>query len=124
MNESAKNRLIIALSILCVLFLLASIKSCSNAYRQKGARDKEMANRLDLEEKTSGLVRDKQIADEKLSAKEKELAQEAAARQAAQKALEQEQTACQSLKDELQKANSAKIAAEEQIKQLTSKNKK
>ena len=51
MEETIKNRIIFILAILSVILFIATLNSCSNAYRQKSARDKEMAIRLDLEEK-------------------------------------------------------------------------
>ena len=116
MGEDLKKKLLFILASLCVLLFIVSIKSCGNAGRQKSARDKEMATRLDLEEKVSGIYRDKAIFAEKLKAKERELAEETATRQAAQKALTQEQAISQDLNDELDKIKDQRNALEEELK--------
>lgn len=116
MAETLKSKLVLLLALLCLLFILASIKSCSNATLQKKRVREEMTTRLDLEEKMSGALRDKSLAEEKLKVKEKELAEETASRQEAQKALAQEQSMSQGLKNELQKMSDLKNSLEEQLK--------
>ena len=116
MGEGLKKKLVLILAALCLLLFFVSIKSCANAGRQKTARDKEMATRLDLEEKTSGIYREKAILEEKLKAKEKELAEETATRQAVQKALTQEQSTSQDLKNDLSKMTGQKDALEDELK--------
>ncbi len=58
MEESIKGRIIVVLSILTLIFFVGCLKSCGNANRQKQGRDREMANRLDLEEKINKILRD------------------------------------------------------------------
>lgn len=123
MEEGIKNRIIFILAILTVIFFIASLNSCSNAYRQKSARDKEMAARLDLEEKTNKFAQEKTIAQEQLNTKDKELEEEKAAHQATKKALVQEQLVNQSLKEELQKVTKLKEALEEDLKEALVKGK-
>ncbi len=117
MDETIKNRIILILAILTALFLIGMINSCSNAYRQKVARDKEMATRLDLEEKMNKFSQEQTTLNDKLKAKEKELEEEKAAHQATKKALVQEQLVNQSLKEELQKVTKLKEALEEDLKE-------
>ena len=57
MEEGLKNRVILILGILSVIFFVSTIGSCSNAGRQRQARDKEMVTRLELEEKMTVLSR-------------------------------------------------------------------
>ncbi len=117
MEESLKNRLILILAILTTIFFVSTIGSCSNARRLKTLRDKEMANRLDREERLSKLERDKAAVDLKLNTLSQALEEEKAARQTTQKNLEQEQLVNQSLKDELQKVTKLKEALEEDLKE-------
>lgn len=117
MEETIKNRIILVLAILSAIFFIGTINSCSNAYRQKSARDKEMAARLDLEEKMNKFAQEKAATEEKLKAKEKELEEEMAAHQSTKKALVQEQLVNQSLKEELQKVTKLKEALEEDLKE-------
>jgi len=117
MDESLKTRIILILAILSAIFFIATIGSCSNAYRQKAARDKEMAARLDLEEKMGRFSQEKTMLEEKINTREKELEEEKAAHQATKKALVQEQLVNQSLKEELQKVSKLKDALEEDLKE-------
>jgi len=124
MDEALKNRIILILGILCAILLIVTIGSCSNAYRQKTARDKEMAARLDIEEKMSKFSHDKSSTDEKLKAVDQGLQDELAAHQATKKALMQEQLINQSLKDELDKVTKLKETLEENLAASKSKIKK
>ncbi|MCX5697379.1 MAG: hypothetical protein NTU54_05385 [Candidatus Omnitrophica bacterium] len=108
-----KNRIILVLSILCVLFLLGMVKSCGDSYMQKKLHDKEMGKRLDLEEKLDKINRDKANEGDKLK---KELEAQKGAREQAEKALTEEQQLRQGLKEELDKANKEKQALEESLK--------
>jgi len=126
MEESLKNRIILILAILTAIFFVASISSCSNAHRQKSARDKEMATRLDTEEKMSSFLKDKTSLEQKLTVLNQDLEAEKAAHQLTKKALVQEQLVNQSLQEELQKVNKLKEALEEDLKEalLTGKSTK
>lgn len=125
MGEAIKNRIILILAILTVILFISTIGSCSNAYRQKVARDKEMAARLDLDEKMNKFSQEKTVLEDKLKAKEKELEEEKASQEETKKALVQEQLVNQSLKEELQKVTKLKDALEEDLKDaLTGKSTK
>lgn len=117
MEENLKNRIILILAILSLIFFLASLGSCANVRRLKAIRDKEMFSRLDLEEKMSKFMQEKQAAEEKLKALTQELDEEKVAYQASKKALLQEQLVNQSLKEELQKVTKLKEALEEDLKE-------
>lgn len=120
MEETIKNRIILVLAILTAIFFVATVNSCSNTYRQKTARDKEMAARLDLEEKMNKVTQEKAATEEKLN---KELEEETTAHQATKKSLEQEQLVNQTLKEELQRVTKLKEAIEEDLKEALVKNK-
>jgi chromosome segregation ATPase len=117
MEEIIKNRVILILSILTIIFFMVTVGSCSNAYRQKSARDKEMATRLDLEEKMNKFTQEKLTIEGKLNSLTQGLEEEKAAHQATKKALLQEQLVNQSLKEELQKVTKLKEALEEDLKE-------
>ncbi len=116
MEENIKNRVILVLSILTLIFFVGCLKSCGNAYRQKQARDREMASRLDLEEKINKLSREKSLLEEKSRAGEKQLHELELESQQAKKALIQEQLVSQSLKEELNKVSRLKETLEEDLK--------
>ena len=124
MDEALKNRIVIILAILSAVFFFGTLSSCNSAIRQKAARDKEMAARLALEEKTSKYVQEKSALEEKAKAKEKEAQELKAALEAAQKALAQEQLVDQSLKEELQKVTKLKETLEEDSNQALLNGKK
>jgi hypothetical protein len=117
MDETMKNRIIMILSILTVIFLILSIGSCIDGMRMRNLRDKEITVRLDLEEKMSKFLQEKTTIENKANAQEKELEEEKAAHQATKKALVQEQLVNQSLKEELQKVSKLKEALEEDLKE-------
>jgi len=116
MEESIKSRVILILVILCSIFFISTINSCTIARKQKIFRDKEMAQRLDTEEKMNKFSQEKSAVEEKLKAAEKELEEEKASHQATKKALVQEELVNQSLKEEIQKVTKLKEALEEDLK--------
>ena len=117
MEEFLKNRVILILIIFTAILLIVTVGSCSNVHRYKVARDKEMAQRLDLEEKMNKFTQDKTTMEGKINSLTQELDEEKAAHQATKKALLQEQLVNQSLKEELQKITKLKEALEEDLKE-------
>jgi thioesterase domain-containing protein len=124
MDEALKNRIVIFLAILSAVFFFGMLSSCNSAMRQKAARDKEMAARLALEEKTSKYAQVKSALEEKTKAQENEAEELKVALEAAKKALVQDQSVTLSLKEELQKVTKLKEDLEEQLKQALVNGKK
>lgn len=124
MKEFLKNRSALILAIISAVLFLGSLSSCSSAIRQKAARDKEMAARLALEERTSKYAQEKSALEEKAKAKEVESGELKVALEAAQKALAQNQLVGASLKDELQKVTKLKETLEEELRQALINGKK
>jgi small-conductance mechanosensitive channel len=114
MEENIKNRIILILGVSTLIFLLISLRSCSDAQQYRKARDKERDMKFEVEEK---FTREKLTMEEKLNAKEKELQEEKAGHGASKKALVQEQLVNQSLKEELLKVTKLKEALEEDLKE-------
>ena len=114
-----KNKLTVILASLLVLFFVGTIFSCMRASRLDSVRGKEMAGRLDAEEKLDKLTHEKAGLEEKLNKATRELAEANTALATAKKVLLQEQLVNESLKDELQKVNKSKVALEEQLKAVT-----
>ncbi|TRZ96481.1 hypothetical protein D4R78_00615 [bacterium] len=123
MDESFKNRAILILIILTAIFFVSTVSSCSNAHRQKISRDKEMATRLDREEKLNKLEQEKAGVDAKSNSLSQALEEEKAAHQVTKKSLVQEQLVNQSLKEELQKVTKLKEVLEEDLKEALVANK-
>jgi len=116
MEDVIKNRIVIILAIFSALFFFATLSSCNSAMRQKSSRDKEMAVRLQLEERVNKFSQERSALEEKAKAKEKEAAEARAALEEAKKILVQEQLVNQSLKDELQKEAKLKEASVADLK--------
>jgi biopolymer transport protein ExbB/TolQ len=119
--ENLKDRVILGLIILVAIFFIGMIGSCSSAHRLKVVRDKEMATRLDLEEKVNGFTQEKSTLENKLNSVTQELEKEKTAHQETNKALLQEQLVNQSLQEEIKKLTKLKETLEEDLKEaLTS----
>lgn len=124
MVEFLKNRTVVILSILVGVFFFTTLNSCSNSIRQKSARDKEMAVRIALEEKTSKYAQEKSTLEEKDKAKASQIHELETSLETAKKALVQEQLVNQSLKEELQKATKRNEVFEIELKQALADGKK
>ena len=118
-----KNKTVIILAIVAAFLFLGNVSSCSNAGKQKQARDKEMATRLDLEEKMSKFSQEKSTLEAKVASLSQELEAEKTAHQTTKKALLQEQLISQSLKDEVQKVIKLKEGLEEELKDALARGK-
>ena len=119
-----KAKPVVVLAILSLSLFVLNIGSCVSSYGQNAARRKEMAQRMDIEEKMVKTNQEKAALLEKLKAKDKESEEENTACQVAKKSLIQEQLVCQNLKDELQKVTKLKEALEENLKEALAANKK
>ena len=118
------NRPVFGLVVLSSVLFVSNIGSCINSYSQDSARKKEMAQRMDLEEKLSKFTQEKTSVSEGLKAKEKELEAEKVSSEAVKKALAQEQLVCQNLKEELERVTRLKEALEDDLKEALAANKK
>lgn len=118
------NRLVIILIIVGVLLLAVIASSCVNMGRLRSAHGREMATRLDLEEKMSKVAQERVRDEKRIGSLNKALEEEKAAHQSAKKALTEEQAAGQSLKEELNKIAEAKEALEKKLQNLEETGKK
>ena len=123
MEENIKNRVILILGIITAIFFIGTIGSCASAGRMKSARDKEMASRLDFEEKTTKCAQERNALQERLKAATQALETEKTDHQVTKKALLQEQLVNDSLKDELLKLTKVKEKLEESLSEAANKSK-
>jgi predicted RNase H-like nuclease (RuvC/YqgF family) len=123
MEEALKNRILIILAILSLVFFFGTLSSCNSAMRQKTGRNKEMAARLQLEERVNKFSQERSVLEEKAKAKEKESEEVKITLEATKKVLVQEQLVNQSLKDELQKITKLKEALEDDLKRASASGK-
>jgi len=115
---------VLMLAILSLVLFVFNIGSCISSYGQNTELKKEMAQRLDTEEKMTRANQEKAALLEKLKIKEKESEEDKAALQATRKALTQEQLVCRNLQDELEKVTKLKEALEDNLKKALADNKK
>jgi len=123
-NEAFKNRNVLILAAVSALLLVFNFSSCFNAMHAKAGRDKELASRLALEEKTAKFVQEKSVLEEKVKAQASEVAELKVALEAARKALLQDQLVSASLKEELTKVVKLKENLEDQLRQAQANVKK
>jgi len=123
MEENIKNRIILILSVITAIFFIGTIGSCASAGRMKSARDKEMAGRLDFEEKTTKCAQERNALQERLKVATQALETEKTEHQATKKDLLQEQLVNDSLKDELLKLTKVKEKLEESLNAASNKSK-
>ncbi len=119
MEENIKNRVILILAILTVIFLMGAMRSCSTAKKLKNTSielDKEKAVSWDSQQQMNELKKGK-------AAVEKELEDTKAENENNKKAFLQEQLVSQSLKDELEKVTKLKEALEADLKESLAKEK-
>jgi len=126
MEEVMKNKLILALIILTLIFFISSVSSCFSNRRQKVDRDREVALRMDLEEKLSKSVGEKTKLENRVKELERLMEENNKAHEVTKSALSQEQLINKSLRDELEKITKLKEALEEDLKEalVTSPRKK
>lgn len=102
MDEAVKNRVILILIILNLIFFFWAIGANASSKKQNASLQKEMALRLGLEEEKENFSKSIKQTQEQLDA--------------AQKSLIQEQLANKALKEELEKVNKLKDTLEENLK--------
>ncbi len=119
MEENIKNRVILILAILTIIFLMGAVRSCSTAKKLKMTLielDKEKAVSWDSQQQMNELKKGK-------AALAKELEDLKSENEATKKSLLQEQLVSQSLKEELQKVTKLKETLEDDLKDALVKNK-
>ncbi|MEW6170315.1 MAG: hypothetical protein AB1472_01970 [Candidatus Omnitrophota bacterium] len=124
LEEGVKNRLILILGILTVIFFLSTISSCAGLGNQKNQIKKEMMARLQAEEKLDSIQKQTEKQTAEFKSLQAQLEEEKASNQATKKALVQEQTMNQSYKEEIDKLTKLKEVLEENLKDALSKARK
>lgn len=114
------NKLVVSLIVLSILLAITTFSSCSIAYRNKVARDKEMIARLELEERMSVLASTRgAVAPERASEPRQPAQQDVAeSDDDLQKALVQEQIANQGLREEVGRLTSQVKTLEDKLQEL------
>lgn len=123
MKDNIKNTVIILLALLTGVFLVISFSSYNNSRKQKLSRDKEMATRLDLEEKLNKVAQGKSAVEQELKNIFKNLEEEKIAHEATKKTLSEQESSIQNLKEELGAALKLKEKLEADLKEVVVVNK-
>ncbi|MBU0548047.1 MAG: hypothetical protein KJ710_04790 [Candidatus Omnitrophica bacterium] len=110
MEDALKNRIVIILAISTTIFFFGTLSFYNSAMRQKSGRDKEMAVRLQLEEKINKFSQERSALEERAKAKEKEAEEVRTALEETKGILVQEQLVNQGLKEELKNVTKLKEA--------------
>ena len=121
MEDNLKGKFILVLGILCAIFLLLWVSSCNDVRKFRSARDSEMNQRLDSEQKLGEYSKQKTTLEEKLAKAESAIADEKANLETTKKALLQEQLMSNSLKSELDKISKLKDQLEADLKSAMAK---
>ncbi|MFH1354581.1 MAG: hypothetical protein ABIH19_00320 [Candidatus Omnitrophota bacterium] len=116
MEENLKNRVILILVVLSAILSIGLISSCNNAYRQRAAREKEMAVRIDLEERMNNFLQEANMLNVNLKKLEKELEAEQLARKQAEAILSKSQSVNTILQNEIKREVKLKETLEEDLK--------
>jgi hypothetical protein len=117
MEEGIKDRIIMALVILNVIFLILAVGSCNDNRKQRKLKDQELSTRLDIEKQMADYTKLKTELEVALKTNQQTLEEERVGQEATRKALLQEQLINKSLKEELEKITKLKEALEEDLKE-------
>jgi septal ring factor EnvC (AmiA/AmiB activator) len=113
MEEAAKNRIVLVLAALTVIFFVTSVSSCFNTRREKADREKEMGLRMDLEEKLGKATTELKNNIGELN---RTLNEEKKSHEATKAALAEAQSLNNNLTLELEKTNKLKDTLEGDLK--------
>ncbi len=116
MEENIKKRVMLILIVICGVLFITNISSCMLAQKSRGAFNKEMSTRMDLEEKLSKFTQEKAAAEAKLTKLNQDFEQEKSEHKKDSVKLDQDEQIIQSLKEELQKLNKLNDKLEEDLK--------
>lgn len=111
-----KNRIVIILGILNVIFLLVAVNSCTQGKKCIDVKRREEIKRYDAEQELSKISNEKVSIEARIQKAEATLAEATATIETTQKALLQEQLVNKSLKTEIEKVSRLKDALEQDLK--------
>lgn len=117
MDEKTKNNLVGILAVLTVLLFIGTVGSFNASLKERKLKEKEMATRMDAEEKLNKFSREESGQVEKIKSLQQALDAAGSELEAVKKTLAQEQMVNSSLKDDLQKITKRNEALEEKIKE-------
>lgn len=116
MEEGLKNRIILVISIVCLIFFLWASGVSRELSREKRNLQQETGKRMELEEESLKFHQAKAAFDEKASQLNAQLEEEKAALEEAKKSLSQELLTNKTIKEELEKVTRLKETLEDDLK--------
>ena len=116
MDERTKNRVILTLGILTVFLFIFMLSTCNSSRAQKNIAQREMAERIQLEENLDKLTKEKAALEEELRIKEEALKKEKGAHGKAMDELSGLQASYEKASLELEKTGRLKEALENDLK--------
>lgn len=116
-EDAVKNRIILIVSTLCLIFFFWAIGVHSEIGKYKNNLQEEMRKRIEMEEQNTSFLKERSALQENVRQLASQIEEEKAAHQATKKALVQEQLVTDSLKEEVEKMTRLKEALEEDLKE-------
>lgn len=120
-EDAVKNRIILIVSTLCLIFFFWAIGAHSEIGKYKKNMQDEIRKRIEMEEQNTNFLKEKSNFMESLKQLTAQLEEEKAVNQATKKALVEEQLMNDSLKQELEKETRLKQVLEENLKEALMK---
>lgn len=120
-EDAVKNRIILIVSTLCLIFFFWAIGAHSEIGKYKKNMQDEIRKRIEMEEQSTNFLKEKSNLTESIKQLTAQLEEEKAANQATKKALVEEQLMNDSLKQEVEKEARLNQALEEDLKEALMK---
>jgi septal ring factor EnvC (AmiA/AmiB activator) len=117
LDENLKNRLLLILGVFVVFLMFTTANSCNSARTEREKRQREVAQRLDSEEKADVSQKQLTTLQDKLKDTETKLMEAAKELDGLKKQSVQEQMVNESLKTEIDKLSKLKEALEADLKE-------
>ncbi len=121
-DEALKNRIILIISILCLIFFFAVVGSTKKSLKYERDWKAELRKRMELEEQNMDHVKEKVILENNNKQMTDQLVKEKKSHEDTKKSLAKEQLDVKSVKEELGKLNRLKDALEDDLKEALIKN--
>lgn len=120
-EDAVKNRIILIVSTLCLIFFFWAIGAHSEIGKYKKNLQDEIRKRIEMEEQSTNFLKEKSNFVESIKQLTAQLEEEKAANQSTKKALVEEQLMSDSLKQEVEKEARLKQVLEENLKEALMK---
>lgn len=117
MGEGIKDRIILILIVLMIIFFVSTVSSCLEVAKLKKTINQEMTVRMESEESALNLSRENADLKQKIAQLNTDLDQEKAAHKVTRDTLNQELLVSQSLREEIEKLTKLKEKLEENLKE-------